>query len=540
MSNARENVNFLTSIDWSIATLRLASWGAGSVPPQVMLKTNYVVGDGGGAFRYDASDTTTADNGGTVIVDAAGNRWKRQYTGSVNAKWFGARGDGVTDDTSALQALVNLEVFFPDGVYRTTSTLNANTPRWYGNGVQSYIDIDETYKNTRGKGPWLLFDHLGVGIRIRRVNGIDQDASSGSYFKSMGTFRNQPDPGSGWAPLAADYDIDSLDTDLDIYDFVFLNPTKAMKHEGGRAGRLNFDAKGQPMEYGLLLDKMGDISTVSFHWWPFWSLQTDILAYTRANCIALGTGRADGVQFNKIFSNNHKHIWHIFSGTDGTLNSCIAQWVNDDNGRGILVTASDAANPPGTGPSVFIDNYIAFGQPSNGTHAIHFTSASAKSNIQIKTFVMAAYQNSAIKMEGSNNKMTINQSQFESWSLGGSYSACDLASTNSLVITAQPIMISQGAKTFKSGAGSLQMTMNPIRASVTNNGAGLLAITVDLPIIPNATTFSLINPSSYPLLYLDLLNSTRTQIGLQIGSAYSTPLANSSTYDVVVHPGYFD
>ena len=101
-------------------------------------------------------------------------------------------------------------------------------------------------------------------------------------------------------------------------------------------------------------------------------------------------------------------------------------------------------------------------------------------------------------------------------------------------------MISQGAKTFKSGAGSLQMTMNPIRASVQNNGAGLLAITVDLPITPNATTFSLINPSSYPLLYLDLLNSTRTQIGLQIGSAYSTPLANSSTYDVVVHPGYFD
>lgn len=38
MSNARENVNLLTSADWDIATLRLANWGSGAVPPQVVLK----------------------------------------------------------------------------------------------------------------------------------------------------------------------------------------------------------------------------------------------------------------------------------------------------------------------------------------------------------------------------------------------------------------------------------------------------------------------------------------------------------------------
>lgn len=89
MSNARENVNLLTSADWDIAALRLANWGSGAVPPQVVLKTNWTAGDGGGLFRYDASDTTTADNSGTVIVDAAGNRWKRQYYGEVVLTWFG-------------------------------------------------------------------------------------------------------------------------------------------------------------------------------------------------------------------------------------------------------------------------------------------------------------------------------------------------------------------------------------------------------------------------------------------------------------------
>lgn len=100
MSNARENVNLLTSTDWDIATLRLASWGSGAVPAQVILKTNHAAGDGGGVFRYDASDTTTADNGGTVIVDAAGNRWKRQFKGASKVSWWGST-------SAALQSAVN-------------------------------------------------------------------------------------------------------------------------------------------------------------------------------------------------------------------------------------------------------------------------------------------------------------------------------------------------------------------------------------------------------------------------------------------------
>jgi hypothetical protein len=106
MSNARENVNLLTSADWDIATLRLANWSAGAIPPQVILKTNHTAGDGGGVFRYDAADTTTADNGGTVIVDVAGNRWKRQWDGPVHSDWFYTP-HASTVQTTALQAFLN-------------------------------------------------------------------------------------------------------------------------------------------------------------------------------------------------------------------------------------------------------------------------------------------------------------------------------------------------------------------------------------------------------------------------------------------------
>lgn len=44
------------------------------------------------------------DNGGTVIVDAAGRAWERLYSGNVNIQWFGAVGNGLTDDTAAFVA----------------------------------------------------------------------------------------------------------------------------------------------------------------------------------------------------------------------------------------------------------------------------------------------------------------------------------------------------------------------------------------------------------------------------------------------------
>jgi hypothetical protein len=47
---------------------------------------------GGGVFDYDASDTTSADNGGTTIV-ASSCRYKRRFSGSVDVRWFNAKAD---------------------------------------------------------------------------------------------------------------------------------------------------------------------------------------------------------------------------------------------------------------------------------------------------------------------------------------------------------------------------------------------------------------------------------------------------------------
>lgn len=105
-----------------------------------------------GFFQRDTADTTSADNGGTVIVDGSGRRWKRLFTGPINVLWFGAKGDGATDDTAAIQAAINyceqtysasfntidsvagsktsnwLTLYAPAGLYKLTSTLRVKAP----------------------------------------------------------------------------------------------------------------------------------------------------------------------------------------------------------------------------------------------------------------------------------------------------------------------------------------------------------------------------------------------------------------------------
>jgi len=70
----------------------------------------YAAGDGGGGQFYavtGAATGTYVDNGGTIILPTNGDgssAWLRVYDGVINVKWFGAKGDGNTDDTNSILA----------------------------------------------------------------------------------------------------------------------------------------------------------------------------------------------------------------------------------------------------------------------------------------------------------------------------------------------------------------------------------------------------------------------------------------------------
>lgn len=102
-----------------------------------------------GFFYYDNADTSSVDNGGTVIVSSNGRRWKRIFDGIIFPSWFGATGNGSGDDSIAIRnALLTAcqmgARFMGDAgaTYRLTSAITINRSGmpecvidWNGSGV---------------------------------------------------------------------------------------------------------------------------------------------------------------------------------------------------------------------------------------------------------------------------------------------------------------------------------------------------------------------------------------------------------------------
>lgn len=99
-------------VGFTNSTPTVASLKALSAPPDAATYTvlgYYAAGDGGGGtYVWNATDTTT-DNGGTVIQPSAGGvgRWNLVPAGPISIAQFGAKADGVTDNSAAMQAALN-------------------------------------------------------------------------------------------------------------------------------------------------------------------------------------------------------------------------------------------------------------------------------------------------------------------------------------------------------------------------------------------------------------------------------------------------
>jgi hypothetical protein len=116
----------------TIAALRLLGASAANYLT-VYVRGYYADADGGeGAFWYDSTDAASADNGGTIVVDASGRRWKRSLPyGQVSVLHFGAKGDAATDDVTAFEnasawcGITGHALIVPPRIYRFTATWDA-------------------------------------------------------------------------------------------------------------------------------------------------------------------------------------------------------------------------------------------------------------------------------------------------------------------------------------------------------------------------------------------------------------------------------
>jgi hypothetical protein len=200
-----------------------------------------------GVFVQSSTDTTTADNGGTVLIDAKNRRWKRQFNGRTNIQWFGADPTYTVDSTAAIQAAVNsggwngVDLIAPKGTYRVDGQIvvgdnngvAVNAVRLKGESAYGSVFLRPAASPT---GPMFLvngFHHqfetfgivgnkladnsgysVSVGIKIRAIPQAGTTMST-KWCRFSNLDINQTDIGV----QIGDYDVDGKHPDIETNSF---------------------------------------------------------------------------------------------------------------------------------------------------------------------------------------------------------------------------------------------------------------------------------------------------------------------------------
>lgn len=101
---------------------------------------------------YSAEAADDPEQGVVVPVDGVDpsvGALFRLYQGAVSVKWFGAKGDGVTDDRAACQAAINYvaaqgggDVMFPDGDYKIVGVATGTDPLGTGLVIPHHSSLE--------------------------------------------------------------------------------------------------------------------------------------------------------------------------------------------------------------------------------------------------------------------------------------------------------------------------------------------------------------------------------------------------------------
>jgi hypothetical protein len=141
----------------------------------------YAAGDGGGGlYRYDSTDTTSTDNGGTIIVAADGGRWKLVQIPPTTFRQWGASSGAANNYTSLLNALTDVSAYGQ----RLLLTQSSSTGLITGNGGASAPVISIT-KPLSIEGDGGVYAAINPSLSSGTVSTLVVTPSNGTDFTLM-------------------------------------------------------------------------------------------------------------------------------------------------------------------------------------------------------------------------------------------------------------------------------------------------------------------------------------------------------------------
>lgn len=263
--------------------------------------------------------------------------WAEDVTALVGQKGvhsvvsFGAKGDGVTDDTKAFQSALKAAdkdgggiAFVPTGDYMIKGHLNIPTGVTL-EGVNRVAGTLSTIKGSkllavegRGSEEGKPFIFLNGGATVKGVAIFypEQD-------------RKEPVP-YPWCIAGAEYD-------CTVIDVFLVNPWNGIDFGTRGGGRhLIQNVYGQPLHTGIFVDNCYDVGRIqNVHFWPFW--EGKLMDYTLKNATAFRFGRTDWEYIDNSFCICYKIGFHFIEGKAGPGNAVITNSGPDGCPTGLLV-----------------------------------------------------------------------------------------------------------------------------------------------------------------------------------------------------------
>lgn len=394
----------------------------------------------------------------------------------LSVKDFGAVGDGIKDDTEAIQAAITYAglrgraLYAPAGRYRCTSTLVSTR------GFTLYGDhpINKAPGGADfGGGSWLYFDHGGKGLSLDGINGHYTDTT----LRSIGTYRNQPAPAANWAPNPHDYDIYAFGcADITIDDVLLLNPTKGIGLFGDPAhgaGRMNlYHVRMQAFQIGVMIDATYDVTRIdNLHVWPFWRDDMRVHTYCMNNLDAIYMLRNDNPLMTNVFTIFARAGLRIGQGANGGTSKI--HLVNADLDRGVVGIWVDATVTGGTTGQ--FENITHQGEPGvPGSKGLLVQGNNCQ--LQFGSFDSAYCHHNAVRVEGSGNKITFSAAKATAFDRSGAgFPAFEALAANTLVFATVPTLVSPGAGGMFAPQGNIVCDVWRSFTPVVSSGTGALS-----------------------------------------------------------------
>lgn len=217
---------------------------------------------------------------------------------SFNVRDFGARGDGLTDDTAAFQKALDAAgaagggtVWAPRGNYRFTGRLNVpnavtlrgiweSVPAHNGlrdAGLPKPTDDGTTFLVTGGAGR-----EEGPAFLTLNVN---------STLKGVVIY--YPEQKADDVPVPYPYAIAMRGKNPAVLAVELLNPYNGIDTTGSERHLIR-DVHGQPLRRGIYVDQIYDIGRIeNVHFNPWWSMKPKLFQWQMANGEAFIFGRTD-------------------------------------------------------------------------------------------------------------------------------------------------------------------------------------------------------------------------------------------------------